>query len=89
MCSLEDVTKQLKVVAEGHIATITHLGRIESELHEFKVDTGRQLGALKVDVSAIKTDVADLKNRVGKIENHVGMNGTPPRRAARRKPSKK
>jgi chromosome segregation ATPase len=78
---VEDVQRHLKVLAEAHIATVDHLGRIDRKLEkldelEIKFDVlDKKVDVLdkKVDVLDKKVDVLDKKvdaldERVGSLE---------------------
>jgi hypothetical protein len=97
---LEDMGKNLKLMAEAHtalregqIGLAQHLGRVETKVDGLDLRLSRvetDVAAIKDRVGHVETDVAAIKVRVGKIEHHIGPNGTSPRRPApRRKPSKK
>jgi hypothetical protein len=101
---LEDIGSKVKFIAEGHVAVIQHLGRIDGRLERVEADVAvlkTDVAVLKTDVAVLKTDVAEIKTRLTRVEgrltrveHHVGLNGgngKPPsrRRPTVRRPSRK
>ncbi len=91
--------KNLKLMAEAHtalrdgqIGLAQHLARVETKVDGLDL----RLSRVETDVSAIKDHLGHVEVRlghvevrVGKIEHHIGLNGTPPKKPVRRKPSKR
>lgn len=77
---LENVQREMRVIAEGHGALAEGLGALTERLDriETKVDTVER----KVDTLA--GDLHGVQGRLKRIEGHLQLNGSSPRRKATR-----
>lgn len=63
---LEDVQRNVRILAEGHGVVVERLDRLDSKV-----------SSLDTKVSSLDTDMREVKQRLGRIEDHLELNGAP------------
>jgi len=79
---MEHMTKEVKIVAEGHSILVKKLDKVESEIGEIKKDVQEglkqdmrevksELGSVKMIVMNISHEINDHEKRIKKVEEKV------------------
>ena len=71
---MEHMTKEIKIVAEGHGILVRKIDKIESDVVELKTDVHllkTDVHLLKTDVHVLKTDMKEVKKDMREVKSEL------------------